>query len=328
MKSLSRTALIALTSAACAQENTAPLTRIAYGSCCHEGKPAPIFASVSAYKPQLFIWLGDNIYGDSRDTAVLREKYKFQASRKEYIELSKNTAIIGVWDDHDYGENDAGNKYPNRVEAQQALLDFLKEPADTTRRKQEGIYTTYTYGSADKQVRFILLDARYFRDDIGSDGTILGDAQWAWLEKTLKESKAQIHVVISSYQVLAEEHRFEKWSNFPRERKKLFALLAQPDVPPVLFLSGDRHLAEISQVPADVVGYPLIEVTSSALNRSGGGVSKEINRHRVGENFTLNNFGTLTIDWSRSPALITASIHNEEGAPVRALTFPAPQKKK
>jgi alkaline phosphatase D len=92
----------------------------------------------------------------------------------------------------------------------------------------------------------------------------------------------------------------------------------------VILLSGDRHLSEISQLPAEVTGYPLTEITSSALTQSGGGSSKEVNRHRIGENYTLNNFGSLNIDWSRTPPVITAAIHNTDGAPVRAVSITAP----
>jgi hypothetical protein len=96
----------------------------------------------------------------------------------------------------------------------------------------------------------------------------------------------------------------------------------------LILLSGDRHLAEISQLPAEVTGYPLTEITSSALTQSGGSNSTEVNKHRIGENYTMNNFGSLTVDWSRTPALITASIHNIDGAPVRAFTIPAPMRAK
>lgn len=305
-------------------EAVPPLSRMVFASCCHESRPAPIFRSILAAKPQLFIWMGDNIYGDSPDTAVLREKYQLQQFRPAYRELCDLCPVIGTWDDHDFGANDAGKNYPNRVESQQAFLDFLREPANSKRRKQEGIYTTYVYGPAEKQTRVILLDTRYFRDDIGTNGDILGAAQWAWLEKTLKASKAQVNIVVSSFQVIPEDHRFEKWANFADARQRLFKLLAQPAMPPVVLLSGDRHLSEISQLSAETTGYPLTEITSSALTQSGGGSSKEINRHRVGENYTMNNFGSLNIDWSRTPPVITAVIHNIDGAPVRALTFPAP----
>jgi alkaline phosphatase D len=309
-------------------QTTPALSRIVFASCCHESKPAPIFQSILAYKPQLFVWMGDNIYGDSPNTAVLREKYQLQQFRPSYRAICDLCPVIGTWDDHDFGANDAGKNYPNRVESQQAFLDFLREPAGSKRRTQEGIFTTYVYGPEAQKVRFILLDTRYFRDDIGTNGDILGEAQWAWLEKTLKASDASINVLVSSFQVIPEDHRFEKWANFANARKRLLDLLAQPAIPPVIMLSGDRHLAEISQLPAEVTGYPLTEITSSALTQSGGSNSTEVNKHRIGENYTMNNFGSLTIDWSRSPALVTASIHNVDGAPVRAFTMPAPLRAK
>lgn len=325
-----RSSLFALTlliSPLWSQQPTAPeITRITFGSCCHESKPAPIFASILAYKPELFIWMGDNIYGDSPSTAVLREKYALQQHRPSYRAICDLCPVIGTWDDHDFGANDAGKNYPNRIESQQAFLDFIREPATSKRRKQEGVYTFHEFGPAEKKVRVILLDTRYFRDDIGTDGDILGEVQWKWLEGALASSKAKVNILVSSIQVIPEEHRHEKWSNFGKARKRLFDLLAKPSSPSVVLLSGDRHLAEISQLPAEVVGYPLTEITSSALTQSSGGNPNETNRHRLGENYGANNFGTITIDWSRSSPILTTAIHNLQGAPVRASTFAVPTK--
>jgi alkaline phosphatase D len=256
----------------------------------------------------------------------LREKYELQQHRPSYREICDLCPVIGTWDDHDFGANDAGKNYPNRVESQQAFLDFLREPATSKRRQHEGIYTYRDFGPAEQRIRFILLDTRYFRDDIGSDGDILGETQWKWLEGALATSKAQINVLVSSFQVVPEDHRFEKWSNFGKARKRLFDLLAAPKSAPVIILSGDRHLAEISQLPTETVGYPLTEITSSALTQSSGGNPKEINRHRIGENYGQNNFGTLSVDWTRTPPIVTAAVNNLDGAPVRAITVNAPTK--
>ena len=321
--------LIAIAAGAMLPASAAPAasTRIVFGSCCHQAKPAPIFSSILAYNPQVFIWMGDNIYGDSTDVSVLRQKYAVQKQRPEYISLLKGSTVIGTWDDHDYGANDAGKNYPSKQQAQQALLDFLQEPENSPRCQQSGIYALHDFGNEGQRVRIFLLDTRYFRDDPGDNADVLGEEQWTWLEKNLLESKASLNLIVSSIQVLPEDHRFEKWSNFPTARKRLLALLARPTCPPVVLCSGDRHLAEISSLPDNVTGYPLIEITSSGLNQSGGGKSNELNRHRQGENYTHNNFGALTIDWTKSPPVITAGIHNLEGAPVRAWTFSAPTRK-
>lgn len=164
-----------------------------------------------------------------------------------------------------------------------------------------------------------MLDTRYFRDPLGSDGTMLGDAQWAWLESVLTNSKAKINILVSSIQVLASEHRFEKWSEFPKEKKRLLELLAREDVPPVLILSGDRHVAEIS-LDGKSCGYPLYDITSSSLNLPIGR-GDEPNIYRVGAMFRPANFGTLNIDWSRDTPVITTCIHNSFGQPQRAVTF-------
>jgi alkaline phosphatase D len=271
--------------------------------------------------------MGDNIYGDSPDVNVLREKYQTQLQRPDYVSLLKDTTVIGTWDDHDYGANDAGKDYPSKQQSQAALLDFLYEPANSPRRQQAGVYSYHDVGSEGQNVRIFLLDTRYFRDEPGEKADILGEAQWTWLEKNLLESKASLNLIVSSIQVIPEDHRFEKWANFPTARQRLLTLLARPTCPPVMLCSGDRHLAEISELPETVTGYPLIEITSSGLNQSGGGKSKEQNRHRQGENYTHNNFGALTIDWTKTPAVVTAAIHNLEGAPVRAYTFSAPTRK-
>ena len=73
---------------------------------------------------------------------------------------------MAVWDDHDYGENDAGLEYPQKAESQQIFLDFLNEPGDSVRRKSPGIYDSIILGPDGKRVQFILLDTRYFRTSL------------------------------------------------------------------------------------------------------------------------------------------------------------------
>ncbi len=47
------------------------------------------------------------------------------------------------------------------------------------------------------------------------DVTVLGDAQWKWLEDQLKVP-AEFRIIGSSYQVLSDRHGWEMWGNFPR----------------------------------------------------------------------------------------------------------------
>lgn len=297
-----------------------PVRQIAFASCYKQTMAAPAMEAVAALKPDVFIWMGDNIYGDTEDMAVMAEKFQVVRENPAYARLRSISKVIGTWDDHDYGDNDAGAEYPMKRESQQVFLDFLDEPEGSVRRKREGVYDVEDFGIPGKMVRVILLDTRYHRDPIGSNGTILGEAQWSWLEKMLRESTAQVNVLVSSIQVLPEDHRFEKWENFPKERERLFSLLAEKEVPPVILLSGDRHLSEVSMME-ERCGYPLYEVTSSSLNLALGGTKDEPNKWRVGKNFRPVNFGTLSIDWSKEVPIVTACIRDVDGVPQRAFTI-------
>lgn len=302
---------------------TPPLTRIAFGSCSKHDLPQPLWPSILANQPQLWIWLGDNVYGDTEDMNVLKNKYDSQKQNPDYQKLTASVPVIGIWDDHDYGVNDGGQEYPKKRESQQLMLDFLGEPADSPRRKREGGYASYTYGSGKQQVKVILLDGRYFREalprvnsvyQINETGTFLGEAQWQWLEKELENSKAAVHIIGCGIQFIPEEQKYEKWANFPQARKRLFDLLAKTKPAGTVLVSGDRHIGEISRYKPDGMPYPIYEITSSGLTHvyEGGGV--ELNRYRVGEQIKKLNFGLLEIDWTQPKPQVTLQIRGKDNA--------------
>jgi len=271
---------------------------IAFGSCNQVFYPQPLWDSIVSLKSDMWIWLGDSVYADTEDIGKMRALYGAQTRNPGYAKLVRSTHVVGTWDDHDFGLNDGGSAYPKRAESQQAFLDFIGEPTDSARRRQAGVYASYTLGSGAQSVKVILLDERYHRDAPGPDGDILGEAQWAWLEGQLRESSSPVHLLGSSTQVIPEDHGFEKWLNFPRARARLFHLLAATRVPGAIVLSGDRHMAEISRLEVEPLPYPLWEITSSGLThcwRKGG---QEPNRHRSGSLLAALNFGLAEIDWA------------------------------
>ncbi|MEM9480403.1 MAG: alkaline phosphatase D family protein [Verrucomicrobiota bacterium] len=293
-----------------------PVTKIAFGSCAKESRPSPIFAAINDFGPDVWIWMGDNIYGDTSDMTIMKEKWDRQKNGEGYSRLRESSIVIGTWDDHDFGKNDAGKEFAAKAESQQCFLDFLDVPADDPRRERQGVYASHTFGEGDRQVKVILMDTRYHRDLPSEDGDILGEEQWSWLEEELTSSKAPVNLLVSSIQTVPSEHRFEKWAEFPKAKDRLFALLSRDDVPPVTILSGDRHLAEIS-VEKEDVNYPLYDITSSSLNAAFGGNREEPNKRRIGENFRGTNFGTLEIDWDATPPNLKFAIRDEQGVAVR-----------
>ena len=312
-------ALLAASAVAESPPKSELVDEIVFVSCFKETLPAPALETISSLKPDVFVWMGDNVYGDTEDMEKLQAKYQVVLEHPAYASIRATSRVTGTWDDHDYGANDAGNEFPKRAESQRLFLDFLDVPASSPRRQREGVYSVADYGPPGKMVRLICLDTRFFRDPVGSDGEMLGQAQWQWLEKMLTGSEAQVNVLVSSIQVLASEHRWEKWENFPKEKKRLMELLAREDVPPVLIFSGDRHVGEIS-VDRDAVGYPLYDITSSSLNLPLGD-GDEPNRYREGRMFRGANFGSLTIDWSRKVPVVTACIRDREGRPQRGVSL-------
>ena len=311
-------AFFILISGCSAQKDSYELSKIAFGSCARQDREQPIWRSVAAANPELWIWLGDNIYGDTSDANVLEAKYAQAKAIPGYAALCETTRIIGTWDDHDFGVNDGGKEFAGKIGSQKAMLDFFDTPEESPRRKQEGVYWSYSYGSGNGEVKVILLDCRYHRDEPSNPGgDILGEKQWTWLEAILNESKARLHVIASGIQVLPEDHRYEKWMQFPEARERLFEIIVRSEAKGVIFLSGDRHIAEISRIELEGMDYPLYDITSSSLTHSWSSFPGEVNRHRIGEVFSENNFGFLEIDWNRS--VVNATIRDESGVIQRSV---------
>lgn len=299
------------------------MSTIAFGSCNDQARSQDMWQYVVANNPNLWIWLGDNIYADTEDMAVMTKKYNRQLSDKGYQSLMNTCPVIGIWDDHDYGINDAGIEYSKKVESKKLMLDFLGVPQNAeVRTNREGAYQSYVYGSKGKEVKVILLDARYFRSPLTPDdqegrrykaneegtGDVLGDEQWVWLEKELMESTAQVHIIGSGIQFIPEDHGWEKWANFPKERKRFFDLLAKTKPKNPLLISGDRHIAELSKYQPTGLNYPVYEMTASGLTHVWGIRRAEYNQHRVGEIVYDRNFALLHIDWSEKNPKLTVEV--------------------
>ncbi len=310
--------LLSLTLLGAATVSGETLRTIAFGSCARQQMPQPIWAAIVANKPDLFIFMGDNVYADTVEIERMRESYRQLAAKPGFAKLREQVPILATWDDHDYGENDAGASFVAKADAQNVFLDFFDVPREDPRWHRPGIYSSHLFGSEAQRVQVILLDTRYFRSEPKKRPTwqyptkgkyapntdpaasMLGDAQWAWLEEELRQP-ARLRLLVSSIQVLPDEHRFEKWANFPRERERLLRLIETTQANGVVLLSGDRHLGDISVLPIDAPlspGYSIVEVTASGMNCAGAGAG-EANRFRViADNVRVDHFGLIDVDWT------------------------------
>ncbi|MGH6920320.1 MAG: alkaline phosphatase D family protein [Geminicoccaceae bacterium] len=313
------------------------LTRIAFGSCSHQQKPQPIWDAVLAYQPELFIFTGDNVYGDVTSQAMteLRRAYAAAAKIEGIAALRAKVPVLATWDDHDYGRNDGGGDFAHRRQAKQLFLDFWGITSDDPRSRRPGVYHAEIVGPPGERVQIILLDTRSFRsplrptDQRGALGkeaylpdpdpakTMLGEAQWAWLAEQLR-APAELRLLVSSVQVLAEQHGFERWGNLPHERQRLLELITETGAGGVVIVSGDRHIGALYRLSEDVP-YALYEITASGLNMAYAH-NRDIGPLRLGEVYGQDNFGTIDVDWQAGE--VTLSVRGMDGRAVRSATIP------
>jgi len=321
-------------------------SKIAFGSCAKETKPQPVLDVVVAQRPELFIYLGDNIYGDTREMHVLRAKYGQLGAKPEFQRLRAAVPVLSIWDDHDYGENDAGKDYPLKAESREIFFEFWNVPSNSPRRAHPGIYGSHVFTANGRTLQVILLDTRTFRDplkktpkpipagsslkndyepDPAPEKTLLGEAQWVWLGEQL-QLPADVRIMASSIQFGHEYNGYESWTNLPREQQRCIDLIRSTRANGVVFISGDVHWAEISRrdIPDS---YPLYDITASGITETWPHL--EANRHRVGDAVRENHFGQIVIDWTRPDPEValqiidkTGAVRRDERMPLSMLRFP------
>lgn len=273
--------------------------------------------------------LGDNIYADTYDMAILAKEYERQSNHPDFALVRETCPIVATWDDHDYGTNDDGRENPKKEESKKLFLQFFGEPAESPRWEHEGVYTSYIYGQKPNRVQVILLDTRYNRSSLNKlpgekakrlnqatgkgpyltspePAEMLGEKQWNWLEAQLKKD-AEVRLICSSIPVIQEDTGWETWDNFPGERDRLYRLLRTTGADGVVLLTGDSHRGEFSRVD-DALSYPLWELNSSGLTENAK--SRPPNKNRLGKMFTRDNFGMVSIDWSLDDPQITLELRD------------------
>lgn len=269
--------------------------RFAFGSCNKQYLPQPLWKSILADSPDLFLWTGDVVYADTEDMGKLSQIYASQLRQAEYSAFLKaRIPVIGVWDDHDYGKNNGDRSFGPRRESQSLFLDFVGEPKDSPRRSQDGIFASYTFGEGKTQARFLLLDTRSHRSEDKSD--LLGQAQWEWLEAELMKKGEGVTFIVSSIQVLPFEQTFEKWSNFPSSRQRLLALIEKSPSSKLVIISGDRHFSELSRLK--IGSKTVFEITASGMTHAFRNPDEARNRNslRIGPILDRLNYGLIEMN--------------------------------
>ena len=284
-------------------------TVIAIASDLHDDTNQPLWPNVLNIKPNIFLFLGDNVPLDTLDESVMKYEYAKLATVDGFKRLlASEIPIVATWDDHDYGADDAGAEYKQKEVSRKLFLDFFREPSTSNRRKHSGVYDSKIFGVNGRRVQIIALDLRYFRSQLVKslnksgyipntdvNATMLGADQWTWLKNGLKKP-AEVRIIMSSIQVISKDNGWENWMNFPLERAKLFKTIKDTGANGVLFVSGDRHFADLSIMNGGI-GYPIYDFTSGPFTNVNNS-TLEKNKYRLKQQYLGMNFGLITIDWA------------------------------
>lgn len=307
---------------------------IGFGSCLTQERSIPIFNTIKAENYDLFLMLGDNVYGDSEREDLLELREAYDKQRQNFDSFNFNFPFEAIWDDHDYGLNDAGKEYAFKEDAEQLFLDFWNIPEDDIRRTRPGLYFEWIENIDGIEVQMLFLDTRYFRDALiptderGAAGkerylpqtdtstSMLGDVQWNWLEQKMA-TEVDHRIIVSSIQFLAMGHGWEAWKTLPHERQRLIDLIDQSSSDTVLFISGDRHRAGLYQLSSDS-GKNIFEMTSSSLNLSFTN-EEEAGPLRIGPTFVDENYGEILLNKLTNKIIV--NLKDNQGKVVQSLSL-------
>ena len=255
-----------------------------------------IFEEIASDTPNMMLWLGDNIYlraGEWQSHSGVYGRYTHTRSTPEMQGLLSMCPNYAIWDDHDFGPNDANGSFPFKELTRQAFTDFWANPSYGF-DDEDPIFTSFSFNNVD----FFLLDNRWNRtanERETGDRIILGEYQMQWFINALSSSKAKYKFVAIGGQVLNTAQVFENYSTFPDERERLLDEIFDNGISGVVFLTGDRHHTELSKKTIEeltVYDLTVSPLTSGAATEN----ENEGNELRVdGTYCNERNYGQVTV---------------------------------
>ena len=268
----------------------------------------PIFNRIKAEGFDLFLMMGDNVYGNSKSKDLKELRAAYNKQKQNFDKLDFNFPIEAIWDDNDYGLGDGGKEYSLKEKSKELFLNFWDIPTNDPRRQRNGLYHEVLQNYDGKSIQILFLDTRTFRDNLkptddkGAVGkeryvpfpdtslTMLGKEQWQWLAKKISKS-VDYRIIVSSIQILALGHGWECWNNLPYERQRFIDLLDKSNINHTVLLSGDRHRGGQYQLKTKS-NKIISEMTSSSLNVPYSN-SEEPGPLRIGGTYSKENYGVI-----------------------------------
>lgn len=295
--------------------------RVAFGSCCRIqfDREQRIFHAIRQTEPDMFLWLGDNIYADSDYPPAIADLYQRGRVVESLEPMLRTTPQLAIWDDHDFGYNDSDGTSPFKADALRVFRNFWANPS-YGEADNPGLYFKHSYGGVD----FFFLDGRYHRDKANApDGpgkTMLGAKQKAWLKRVLKASRAPFKIMVSGggWSSAEAQGGGDSWAVYQTERNEIFDFIRDEKIGGVVCISGDSHMGELNCIPrSDQGGYDIFDFCSSPLAQMPANrFLRQVPELRVRDVwFRSVNFGLMRFEMGAKPKL-TYTLHDVLGDPI------------
>lgn len=302
--------------------------RVVFGSCARVGSNGAVFDAIDDLDPLLYLIIGDFHYGDNGVDNVddFREVLDLTLTQPGQAALYRDHPIAYVWDDHDFGSNDANGSSVSRAAAMTSYREYV--PSYELAGPLSAIYQAFTIG----RVRFVLTDARAARDEQRKTDddtkTMLGAEQKAWLLDELATSSLDHELVVWVNPVpwvAAPSSGSDNWGGYATERREIADFIAANEIDNLLMVSADAHMVAIddgtntnfSDTPGP--GFPLLQ--AAPLDRPGSIKGGPYSEGAIAES---GQFGVLDIVDDGDSVRATISAHNWQGQQLLSYTFDLP----
>jgi len=281
------------------------------------GRSPAIFERIAEKKPDLMLWLGDNVYyrePDFGSAAAMQERNALAREEPALQRLLAAASHYAIWDDHDYGPNNSIWTYALSRNALEIFKLYWANPT-YGHRDTPGVFGMFQWADID----FFLLDDRWYRTPENaadpSARKMFGPEQLRWLKDALLFSRAPFKVIANGSQMLNAHTAVDTFRNFPAEYRELTDWIVSNRISGVLFLSGDKHHTELlRETPAGI--YTLYDFTSSPLT-AGLSLDKgeEENPQRVPGTLVADdqNFGLLRFSGPCNDRALTMETYDSKG---------------
>ena len=169
----------------------------AFASCGRTGSTRDVYDRIREHHPIFYMNMGDFHYQDIKTNKVslFREAYDIVLGSPQQGDLYRAIPLVYMWDDHDYGGNDANKKSKTHLAARNTYDEYVPHYPFVNADVQEPIYQTFTVG----RVKFILTDLRSDRDEakVKDDAkkSMLGEVQKKWFKEELLASNGKYPLI-------------------------------------------------------------------------------------------------------------------------------------